>query len=64
MIHDQQSAIRFLLQSATFARKHGADAALWWRRMDIHVQALVLAFVSPRQVQALREIVWSKRPLL
>jgi hypothetical protein len=64
VIHDQQSAIRWLLHSARFARQHGLDAAQWWGRMDMHIQALVLFFVTPRQVHAVREIVWSKRSLV
>jgi len=64
VIFSQSTAIRWLIASAQQARARGWNAEDWWHRIDLQMASVAMAYVTPRQVQAIQALVWSRRPML
>lgn len=64
MIFNQETALRWLIETARYARQQRLDAGRWLLALDPQWYALALAYVTERQVHAIAALVWSSRPML
>ncbi len=64
MIFNEETALRWLVHHAQVARNAGWSSTKWLRRIDPNGLAIAMAYVSERQLRAIRELVWGRKPFL